>query len=576
MSATALAAAVHAPLLALAAFLPRATRPLARRLAPLAALPALLAVPPAATDAPIPWLLLGSRIGLDAVGAVLLPPMAVLWLVAALFALRQVEPGPAGDRFFGCFLAAMGGNFILLAALDAVTFYFGFALMSFASYGLVVHAGDARARHAGRYYLAMVVLGEACVIAGLLMLASGASIDFAEMRAGLATAAPGRRALVLTLLLAGFGVKAGVVGLHFWLPLAHPVAPAPASAVLSGAMIKAGLVAWMRFLPLGAVALPEWGAGIVAAGVCTAIYAVLVGLPQREAKTVLAYSSVSQVGVMIIAIGIGLAIPELWPLGHAALLVYIVHHGLLKGCLFLGAGMSHAPLRPLAARVVALVFCLGAWSMAGAAMSGGLLAKSGLKAAIPHAGPWHDWLAPLLVTSSALTALLLLRFLWLAWPRGEARAEPVPAWLMSAWLLLAACALAGPWRLADPVLRAAAVAWAAGVEASAPALLALLLALAAARWLRAHPGWRLPDIPPGDAGIPLERALASAGRRLDRALREELPRLRAWLWRQAGHAGRAAPAVSARVGHAEDNVAAWSVTGLLLLLVMALAAWLLG
>jgi formate hydrogenlyase subunit 3/multisubunit Na+/H+ antiporter MnhD subunit len=576
VNTTALAAAVYAPLLAAGALLPRATRPMARRLAPVAALPALLAGPSVGADAPIPWLLLGSRIGLDAVGAALLPPMAALWLVAGLFALRQIEPGPRGDRFFGCFLAAMSGNFILLAALDAVTFYLGFALMSFASYGLVVHAGDARARHAGRYYLAMVVLGEGCVIAGLLMLASGSSIDFAEMRAGLAGAEPARQAVVLVLLLVGFGIKAGVVGLHFWLPLAHPVAPAPASAVLSGAMIKAGLVAWMRFLPLGAAALPAWGAGIAAAGLVTAVYAVLVGLPQREAKTVLAYSSVSQMGVMIIAIGLGLAMPERWPLAQAALLVYIVHHGLLKGTLFLGAGMTHAALRPPAARAAALVFCLGAWSMAGGALGGGLVAKSGLKAAIPHAGPWHDWLAPLLVLSSALTALLLLRFLWLAWPRADEEAGHVPAWLMSAWLLLAATALSGPWWLAAPGVRAGAAAWIPGFQASVPLFLALLLALAAARWMRGPPARRLPAVPPGDVGIPLERALGVASHRLDHALRQDLPGLRAWLWRQAGTAGRALPACSARLGRAEDRVGAWSVTGVLLFLVLVLSAWLLS
>src|SRR5690606_33576941 len=144
------------------------------------------------------------------------------------------------DRFFAWFLAALAGNLLLLAALDVIVFYLGFALMSFAAYGLVVHEGDARARHAGRYYIAMVVLGEICVISGLRLLASRGAVWFASMQAAVLAGAAGRSNLIIGLLVVGFGIKAGVFGLHFWLPLAHPVAPAPASAVLSGAMIKAG------------------------------------------------------------------------------------------------------------------------------------------------------------------------------------------------------------------------------------------------------------------------------------------------------------------------------------------------
>jgi hypothetical protein len=165
---------------------------------------------------------------------------------------RAISRRAAPRRFFGWFLAALAGNLLLLVALDVVVFYLGFALMSFASYGLVVHEGDARAAcgpllhrdggdrrglHHRRAHAAR----------------QSGPIDFASLRAASATPGPGTT-LIVGLLLVGFGIKAGVFGLHFWLPLAHPVAPAPASAVLSGAMIKAGLVAWMRLLPLGEAA----------------------------------------------------------------------------------------------------------------------------------------------------------------------------------------------------------------------------------------------------------------------------------------------------------------------------------
>lgn len=572
MTSPALLVAVAVPLVIALGLAPPATRRVAGLLAPWAALPALLALPLGAHPLGATWVLLNARLGLDAIGAVLLPPTAALWLAAGLCASHYIAAGERRTRFFAWFLAAMSGNFVLLAALDAVTFYFGFALMSFASYGLVVHAGTARARHAGRYYIAMVVLGEVCVITGLMMLASQSSTDFGEMRASFTAAAGARDHLIIALLVLGFGVKAGVAGLHFWLPLAHPVAPAPASAVLSGTMIKAGLVAWMRFLPLGELALPAWGVGLAALGLFTAYYGVLVGLPQREAKTVLAYSSVSQMGVMTLAIGLGLALPERWPLAQAALLVYIVHHGLVKGSLFLGAGIVHDPLPPRLARTVALVLCLAAWSMAGAPFSGGLAAKLGIKAALPESGAWHDIVPGLLTFSSVLTALLLLRFLWLAWPRADRSAAPLPIRVTAAWLVLAAVALLAPWWLAGASVRAALMSAAGALHAAWPPAVALALALVAVSAWRRRGRRRLPAVPPGDIGIPLERAVLAVGHGLGHALRERLPRRIARVRAFGGAVAGRVLAGAGPLGRAEARLGAWSLTGLLLLLVAACLA----
>ncbi|NHA16160.1 complex I subunit 5 family protein [Thioalkalivibrio sp. XN279] len=574
MNYPALLAAVAVPLVIAAGLVPLRTRKVAVLLAPWAALPALLARPLGARDLGATWMLLDARLGLDVIGATLLPATAALWLAAGLFAAHYIEAGGRRARFFGWFLAAMSGNFVLLAALDAVTFYFGFALMSFASYGLVVHSGTARARHAGRYYIAMVVLGEVCVITGLMMLASQSSTDFGDMRASFTAASGARDHLIIALLVLGFGVKAGVAGLHFWLPLAHPVAPAPASAVLSGAMIKAGLVAWMRFLPLGELALPAWGTGLAALGLFTAYYGVLVGLPQREAKTVLAYSSVSQMGVMTLAVGLGLALPECWPLAQAALLVYIVHHGLVKGTLFLGAGMVHDALPPLLARTAAVVLCLAAWSMAGAPFSGGLAAKLGIKGALPDAGTWHDVVPPMLTLSSLLTGLLLLRFLWVAWPGADGAAGRLPVRVTAAWLALAAAALLVPWWLAAASVRATLMSTAGALHALWPPAVAVALALVAVSAWRRHGRRTLPVVPPGDIGILLERAVLAIGHGLGHAMRERLPRELAQVRALGGAMAGRVLAGAGPLGRAEARLGAWALTALLLLLVAACLAWL--
>ena len=565
--------AVLAPLLVAAALAFPAARPAARRLAPWAPLPAVLLPFFAAGTIEVPWLLLGARLGLDEIGRALLPPTAFLWLCAGL-AVPHFVGAERRDGFLACFLVAMSGNFILLAALEAITFYLGFALMSFASYGLVVQAGTPRARHAGGYYIVMVVLGEVCVITGLMLLASRSAIDFAAMRASFEGAAPGANNLILGLLLVGFGIKAGVAGLHFWLPLAHPVAPAPASAVLSGTMIKAGLVAWLRFFPVGELALPFWGLAMAALGLGTAYYGVLAGLPQREPKTVLAYSSVSQMGLMTLGVGIGLAWPERWPLVQAALLVYIVHHGLLKGSLFLGAGIVHEPLSRGAARLLAAGFVLAAVSMAGGPWSGGLVAKLGLKHGLPATGTWHDVVPPLLALSSLLTALLLLRFLWLAWPRATGGHGSPPARLLAGWAVLLATALVLPWWLAAAGTRADALGPAAALEAAWPLLAAALLALG---MLQLPPLRRLAsgiEFPPGDLGMGLEHGLRNLGRRLGGGLAHA--RRHGGADRQLGRLATLSPAAANMLGRVEGRLGAWSVTGLLLLVVAISAAWLLG
>lgn len=575
MNSLALLLSVCWPIALVAGLMLPRTRALARSLAPWAALPALLSGAAGAADLQVGWLMLDGRLGLDLVAVVMLPCTAGLWLAAGLFARRYVAPGPRHDLFFGWFLAAMAGNLLLLAALDVVVFYLGFALMSFASYGLVVHDGSARARHAGRYYIAMVVVGEVCVITALMLLASRGAIDFATLRASFAADDAGRNDLILTLLIVGFGIKAGTFGLHFWLPLAHPVAPAPASAVLSGAMIKAGLVAWVRLLPLGETALPTWGAGLAAAGLFTAYYGVLAGLPQREAKTVLAYSSVSQMGVMTIAVGLGLAFPAQWPALFAALLVYMVHHSLVKGGLFLGAGFVQHVQRPGPARLAAALLALGALAIAGGPFTGGLLAKLALKHTAEFvAEPWHTWLPVLLTLSSALTALLMLRFLWIAWPRGDAGAEQAPVGLLAPWLLLAIAWLVAPWVLAAPTLRSEVIGLHAGLNATGPLALAGLLAFTAVRLRRRLP--RLPSVPAGDIGIPLERGLVAAGRGLHRFLVESLPAAVRACRRPVGMAVRSAPWWSDTLGRGEARIAAWSATALFVALLAVCGALLLS
>jgi formate hydrogenlyase subunit 3/multisubunit Na+/H+ antiporter MnhD subunit len=347
-------------------------------------------------------------------------------------------------RFYRYFLLAMAGNFILILAQDPISFYFGFTLMSFASYGLIVFKKDTISFKAGLVYISLVILGEVMLFSALLMATNASeSTMFPAIIESIIT--DHNHDLIIFLILTGFGLKAGVFGLHVWLPLAHPVAPAPASAVLSGTMIKAGILGWIRFLPLGETPLPEWGTAMIILGLFTAFYGVIIGLTQRDPKTVLAYSSISQVGIITMSIGLGMQVPEIWPVMLTGIAFYALHHGLSKGALFLGAGLCGSQQQ-----IHRVWIWLGLWlpalAIAGAPWTSGMLAKDLVKSYSLYApAPW-DTLLPLLLSGSAVaTALLMARLLYLVRPSAEPYgAEPLIG-LVLPWVALLLIIILVPW-----------------------------------------------------------------------------------------------------------------------------------
>ena len=221
------------------------------------------------------------------------------------------------------------------------------------------------------------MLGEICLLLAFVLLAAaipGASLAIRDVVAAL-PASPWR-GLTLALLIAGFGLKMGLVPLHVWLPLAHPAAPMPASAVLSGAIVKAGVIGLIRFLPLEA-ALPDWGAALIAASASSPpIYGVAhrhhADATRRPCWPIPASARWALVAAVL---GMGLAGGRTTPRMAAAF--YAAHHVLVKGALFLAVGVvaaTGARLWPvlLPAAVLALGF-------GGLPLTGGALAKLAVK-----------------------------------------------------------------------------------------------------------------------------------------------------------------------------------------------------
>lgn len=467
------------------------------RLAPLALLPALIAglLLPAGTTLELDAVLLGMRLGLDETGRVFLLFSATLWLLGTLYAQQWLAGDPQRARCFGFMLAAAAGNLGLCIAQDVLSFYWLFALMTFGAWPLVLHRATPAARHAGTVYLVLAVLGETALLLALLPIAAAGGMLIADVPA-IVAASPWRDAL-MALLLIGFGAKIGVLGLHVVLPLAYAATPVPGAAVLASAMIKAGLLGWLRFLPLGH-ALPDWGAVFVVLGLAAAFYGVAIGLAQRAPKAILAYSSVSQMGLMTAGVGLGLTVPEAGAAALFALTLYALHHALAKAALFLGEGLARATAGP-ARRWVLAGLTLPALAIAGAPLTGGALAKHYLKDLAPFA-PWPELFTTLLTLASVGTTLLMARFLWQVRQSRNDVDGARTLGLAVPWLMLLAVMLAGVWLL--PPDRAALLTPAAMSAAALPLALGALLALVGGWLLRG----RNVALPSGDVLGPIEAA----------------------------------------------------------------------
>lgn len=463
-------------------------------LLPPAALPALLTallLPDGATLT-LPNALLEASWSMDPAGRIFLLFTATGWILASLAAVSYFKTDPRKGRFAVPFLIAMSGNLLLPAAADAVTFYTGFAVMSFASWALVVYDGTPAARRAGRLYLALVVLGELMVFPGLVKGALWAeTADLAAIRAHWALDPDPR--LQIALIFAGFAIKAGLFPLHIWLPLAHPVAPAPASAVLSGCMIKAGLLAWIRLIPFGEFAMPALATLLTALAAAGLLLSLTAGLTQTAPKALLAYSSISKMSLMMLLLVPALREPALTPAALTAVLLYAAVHALHKVPLFLGAALT--PRLGPWARLPLLLLCASFAALPG--LSGALvkLPVKTLHQTLTFPGAaLHPHLFAL---ASVLTLLLMARFYRLTAPHPQPGTPPPSRGILLTWLLATATALALP-----PALRLLPdtglptlpllpqlTAW------TDPALLTGLTLLLL---LRILPLPTLPVIPPGD------------------------------------------------------------------------------
>ena len=302
----------------------------------------------ASVQSTIPFLSFAVR--LDSLASFFVLTISLVGLAASIYAFGYVTEfyGRASiavlGSLFNGFLLAM---ILVVIADNGFFFLIVWELMSLLSYFLVVTEHEkAEVRYAGLFYLIMTHVGTAFIIlAFLIFFQAGGSFSFETFRHPEQPLSEGMRTLVFLMALIGFGTKAGIVPLHVWLPYAHPAAPSHISALMSGVMIKTAIYALLRvyFDFLGGQFPWWWGFVVLVIGAVSALLGVMYALMEHDLKSLLAYHSVENIGIILLGIGAGMifqtyGLTEFAALGLLAGLYHTINHAMFKALLFLGAG----------------------------------------------------------------------------------------------------------------------------------------------------------------------------------------------------------------------------------------------
>jgi multicomponent Na+:H+ antiporter subunit D len=386
------------------------------------------------------------RLALDAFSLFMLVAIALVGLAASLFSIDYMEHYGAKANYYALYLVMIAGMNGLVLATDLFGVYLFLEVAAIASYALVAYGlGHDELEAAFKYLMLSVVasaflLGAIAVIFGMT-----GSLDFAAVAAGLKELNAGAVVgIASAFFLLGFGLKAALVPFHAWLPDAHPSAPAPISAILSGLLIKVSGVYALTRIFLNVFGLtPALSTVLMWLATVSVVVAAFLALGQKDMKRMLAYSSISQVGYVVLGIGIGT------PLGIAGGLFHLFNHALAKGLLFLTSGSVQQAtgtrdldrMGGLAKRmpITATTNLIGSLSIAGVPPLNGFWSKLLIIVALVQAG--HPVFAIIAVLASVLTLwyyLLLQRKAFFgklneAW----SGVKEAPFWMTLATVLLA-------------------------------------------------------------------------------------------------------------------------------------------
>ncbi len=294
----------------------------------------------------VPWQIpFGSFfIAIDSITAWFLVPILVLSAICGLYGIEYLEPHRNEKRlgvhwfFYNLLVAAM---ILVVLSRNGLLFLMAWELMSLASFFLVIFEDkDESVSKAGWIYLIATHLGTGFLLVFFILLGpQSGSLDFDKI----GNVSSFKSNILFLLAVVGFGTKAGFVPFHVWLPEAHPAAPSHVSALMSGVMIKTGIYGLIRTLTFLDTPPAWWGWLLIGIGVSSGLFGIIFALAQQDLKRLLAYSSVENIGIITMGIGLGVLgfsihSPTLCVLGFAGAFFHLLNHAAFKGLLFLGAG----------------------------------------------------------------------------------------------------------------------------------------------------------------------------------------------------------------------------------------------
>lgn len=274
---------------------------------------------------------------------------AVMWMMTTIFSKEYFRHYHSRNRYYFFMLLTLGSIIGVFLSDDLYTTFIFFEIMSFTSYVWVAHDEKREALKAAETYLAVAVIGGLVMLMGLFMLYTAVgTLNFAELHT--ACMAYGNKKVIYIAglcLLFGFGAKAGAVPLHIWLPKAHPVAPAPASALLSGILTKSGIFGILVITVNLFLHDTKWGSLLLLLGLLTMAGGAVLALASVDLKRTLACSSMSQIGFILIGVGMLSLLGEENVLAVRGTILHMINHSLLKLVLFLSAGVVFMNLHKL-------------------------------------------------------------------------------------------------------------------------------------------------------------------------------------------------------------------------------------
>ncbi len=373
---------------------------------------------------------LGFSLKADGFRALYAAVACLMWFITSLFTPEYMAHGYGQARYAAFTLLTMGATVGVFLSNDLVTTFLFFEILSFTSYTWVIHEETPKAMRTGQTYLAIAILGGMTMLLGLMMLKLRlGTLQFSAMESTVRNVPKESLILPGVLILAGFGAKAGMFPLHVWLPKAHPVAPAPASALLSGILTKVGIFGILVISTRLFLGNERWGNLLLILGLINMALGALLALFSVDLKHTLACSSISQIGFILLGVGMQALLGEHNALAAQGTVLHMLNHSLIKLVLFICAGIVYLKTHSLNLNDIRgfgrgkwglmLCFGVGAASISGIPLFSGYASKTLLHESLVeyidhlrhlgHNATWYSIAEWLFILTGGLTFCYMLK-----------------------------------------------------------------------------------------------------------------------------------------------------------------------